>query len=251
MLSGCWVLGIEHATCTTQLTDMEINEQQLEQSWITNAGAWTDAVRGGQIASRRVATDAAIIDAVAALPRGRLLDVGCGEGWLARELADRGFDVVGIDGSAPLIERARQGGGATSFHTLRYDDLIADPRSAGGPYDVAVCNFALLSESIVPLLQALRQCVDREGRLVIQTVHPWAAHDGDYRDGWRTESFSSFGGAFSEPMPWFFRTLASWISDLHEAGWIVERCIEPIDPSTNRPVSLILIAKGVPPRDPT
>lgn len=228
-------------TPKTQHQTMDTNEQQLEQSWIANAAAWTDAVRGGHIASRRVATDAAIVAAVAALPRGRLLDVGCGEGWLARELAERGFAVVGIDGSAPLIERARQSGGAASFHALRYDDLIAEPDRAGGPYNIAVCNFALLSESVTPLLRALRHCVDRGGRLVIQTVHPWAGRDGDYRDGWRTETFSSFGGAFSEPMPWYFRTLASWIGALKEAGWIVERCVEPIDPSTSRPLSLMLI----------
>ncbi|WP_221176052.1 class I SAM-dependent methyltransferase [Brevibacillus nitrificans] len=29
----------------------------------------------------------------------RVLDVGCGEGWLARTLNEEGIDVVGIDGS--------------------------------------------------------------------------------------------------------------------------------------------------------
>jgi SAM-dependent methyltransferase len=34
-------------------------------------------------------------------PRARLLEVGCGEGQLARALAERGYDVVAIDPEAP------------------------------------------------------------------------------------------------------------------------------------------------------
>jgi len=37
----------------------------------------------------------------------RVLDAGCGEGYLARALADRGARVTGIDLSPRLIEQAR------------------------------------------------------------------------------------------------------------------------------------------------
>jgi len=38
----------------------------------------------------------------------RILDLGCGEGGYSRELAARGAKVVGVDGSAELIETAAQ-----------------------------------------------------------------------------------------------------------------------------------------------
>jgi SAM-dependent methyltransferase len=83
----------------------------VAESWVANAEAWTAAVRGGAIPSRRAGTDAAIVEACAAalpaLAGAAVLDLGCGEGWLARALAARGARVAGADGSAPLVERAR------------------------------------------------------------------------------------------------------------------------------------------------
>jgi 2-polyprenyl-3-methyl-5-hydroxy-6-metoxy-1,4-benzoquinol methylase len=47
-------------------------------------------------------------DAVARLaPGGRVLDAGCGTGRVARELARRGHDVVGVDSDASMLEVAR------------------------------------------------------------------------------------------------------------------------------------------------
>jgi SAM-dependent methyltransferase len=40
-------------------------------------------------------------------PVTRVLDVGCGTGLLAAELVALGYDVVGIDGSQPMLDRAR------------------------------------------------------------------------------------------------------------------------------------------------
>lgn len=44
------------------------------------------------------------------LPRGRALDVGCGTGTNALWLAERGFDVVGVDIAPLAIEAARKKG---------------------------------------------------------------------------------------------------------------------------------------------
>src|SRR5687768_10081670 len=118
---------------------------RLTESWTTNAAAWTRAVRDGQIASRRLATDAAVVDAVAARRPRRVLDVGCGEGWLARALGERGIEATGVDASPPLIDAARALGGGT-FAVLDYAEAARAPERLGGPYDAAVCNFALLDE---------------------------------------------------------------------------------------------------------
>ena len=212
------------------------------RSWERNATAWTGAVRERRIASRRAGTDAAIIAAVLAAQPRNVLDVGCGEGWLARELSMHGCRVVGIDASAALIDSARSLGGGT-FEAMEYTHVADRAVRLGAPFDLAVCNFSLLEEDLVPVLRALRYALAADGRLLIQTVHPWIAHrEAPYVDGWRTETFADFGGDFVEPMPWYFRTLSSWLDVVVAAGLRIERVSEPLDAECGRPLSLLIDA---------
>ena len=223
---------------------------RLVASWDANADAWTDAVRGGAIASRRLVTDAAVVAAVMQAADGRaaprVLDVGCGEGWLARALAERGCAVVGTDVSAALVAAAAAAGGGT-FHALGYDvlttRLAGDADALGGRFDVAVCNFALLGNAPGALLAALRGAVVGGGALVVQTLHP-AAQDGPYAEGWREETFAAMGPGFAAPMPWYFRTVGGWVDVVLRAGWTLARIDEPVHPETHRPLSLLLTARA-------
>lgn len=210
----------------------------LEASWHDNAALWTRAVRDGVIESRRLATDAAILDAVCRSHPRKVLDLGCGEGWLVRALAERGVEAVGIDGSAPLIDAARQGGG--TFIRLGYDELTANPASCGSGYDVIVANFALLHEDLTPLLAALHRILNGQGKLLIQTLHPLAA-DAPYEDGWRREEFAGWDGSWT-PMPWYFRTLQSWVRSLRDGGFVLHDLAEPRHPEDGHPLSLLLEA---------
>ncbi len=67
-----------------------LSDEKILDSWHKNAAPWSLAVREGQIDSRRLVTDSAIVGAVEeygrAYTRPSVLDIGCGEGWLARAL---------------------------------------------------------------------------------------------------------------------------------------------------------------------
>lgn len=222
---------------------MDNRENQILHSWNENASAWTESVRSNSIESRKVATNKAIVETLVKHQPENVLDVGCGEGWLVRELSDRGMDATGTDGAAPLIEKAKALGNGT-FHVLTYDELCARNSISSIEYDAIVCNFALVGENVSELLKTLRNQLSNRGKLFIQTVHPFAVcGDEPYQDAWRTESFANFGPGYTEAMPWYFRTVGSWLALLQSAGLIIDEVLEPIHPETGKPLSLLLTSK--------
>lgn len=221
---------------------MDNADKENVRSWTENAERWTRAVRGQSIPSRQAGTDRAIIDAVVSQKPKRVLDVGCGEGWLTRALAqDVSCDVIGVDGCAALIDHARAAHPSGTYLMLSYDDIIAGQEFKGGLFDVIVCSFSLLGEGLAPLLTALGCHLAPDGVVIIQTVHPLFVGEGHaYADGWRQEAFAAFGEDEWTPMPWYFRTLASWIAVIDAAGLAVSGCVEPCYPENSTPLSLLL-----------
>lgn len=220
---------------------MPEHETTLLRSWQQNAHAWIEAVRSGTIESRREVTDQAILLAILGRQPERVLDLGCGEGWLLRALADRGIEATGVDGDPTLVEAARAAGSAP-VHLASYDALAAATVDIGSDYDLVCANFALLHQDIIPLLTALRALLVPGGALLIQTLHPWAAAAGDYQDGWREETFAGLPGQW-QPMPWYQRTLASWFTALDMAGLRLVGLQEPQHPQRPLPQSLLLVAE--------
>jgi 2-polyprenyl-3-methyl-5-hydroxy-6-metoxy-1,4-benzoquinol methylase len=214
------------------------HEQQIIRSWHTNAEPWSAAIRAGSIASRKLATDQAIVEAVLSTAPGRVLDIGCGEGWLARKLAQLDIAVVGVDAIPALVARAA--GGPGEFHVLDYAGL-ANRELHCEPCDTAVCNFSLLgNQSVEALLAALPWYLRSRGRLIVQTLHPRAAcGDSAYEDGWRDGNWQGFGPEFKDPAPWYFRTLDGWLRMLGRRGFELLEMREPSLPGTDVPASIL------------
>jgi SAM-dependent methyltransferase len=71
-------------------------------------------------------------------PGERILDLGCGEGTLARSLLDAGCDVVGVDSSPAMVEAARARGVDARLMDAHDLDFGEDAR-----FDAVMSNAAL------------------------------------------------------------------------------------------------------------
>jgi 2-polyprenyl-3-methyl-5-hydroxy-6-metoxy-1,4-benzoquinol methylase len=221
------------------MTDIE--EDQILRSWRQNASAWTRAVRAKTIASRRQVTDRAILETIFAEPFATALDIGCGEGWLCRAMQAKDVEVIGIDAIPRLVDNARQLAPG-DYRCMSYADLAGGKLDAH--VDLAVCNFSLLGgKSVNDLLPAIPGLLNSGGRFIVQTLHPGIYTGNDSHDGWRAGSWAGFSDDFTDPAPWYFRTLESWLDLLTASGFKSVETREPKDPDTGQPASIIFVAR--------
>jgi hypothetical protein len=142
-----------------------------------------------------------------------------------------------------LIEQARASGGG-EFHVASYEAIANGELEI--QVDVAVANFALIGKDAVDaLILATPKLLLRGGALIVQTLHPViACGDLPYRDGWRTGSWAGFSDDFTDPAPWYFRTLETWVDLIARSGLTLMELREPIHPTTNKPASALFIASS-------
>ena len=218
----------------------KLDDARIIDSWSKNTDPWTAAVRSGEIESRRLVTNQAIIDSVRSRAPRSGLDIGCGEGWLVRALD--GISMTGVDVVPGLIDQARRAGGG-DFRVLSYEAIGRGELTVS--VDVAVCNFSMIGkESVEGVFRAAPAFLNPNGALIVQTVHPlMACGDAPYVDGWREGSWAGFSSDFTDPPPWYFRTLESWVRLYADSGLRLLEVREPLHPGSGKPASLILIGE--------
>jgi glycine/sarcosine N-methyltransferase len=110
-----------------------------------------------------------------AAPSRRILDLGCGTGEHARFLADRGFDVVGVDASPGMIQAAIESGEQAGVRYVLGD--LADVRSlVEGTFGAAICLGNTLphlhdDEAVSQFFKGLRGLLAPPGPFILQLLN--------------------------------------------------------------------------------
>ena len=140
----------------------------LSEHWERNADKWTRWAREpGHDSYWRFHRDRFL----ELLPSpGRLtLDVGCGEGRLARDLTRRGHNVRAFDASPALVEAARR---ADPSLDVKQADAVALP-VGDGESDLVVSFMVLMNvDDLDGVVREAARVLERGGRFCLAITHP-------------------------------------------------------------------------------
>ncbi len=110
----------------------------------------------------------ALLESKVPLDARRVLDVGCGDGFLAARLSRRVPDVIALDLDGPVLRRARARFAAAPVRWMQGDVMAADLPRAG--FDAVVSNAALHHiEDTRAALERLAGLVRPRGTLAVVT----------------------------------------------------------------------------------
>ncbi|MFW9800093.1 MAG: class I SAM-dependent methyltransferase [Candidatus Thorarchaeota archaeon] len=228
---------------------------RIEKQWEANSEVFARLIAGEGTPHHQHILNPCVEGLLGDVSGKKLLDAGCGEGYLSRHYAEKGATVSGVDISSKLINACRN---HPSQATLRIEYLVGSICELGSLpddyFDVVLCNLVLLN---VPCLDsALRNLfrVMRSGGIfVFSVVHPaynfygpgswemgekvsktgrreglyfkadWYFDEREYKRYWRTRE----GEKFPEPISFFHRTLSTYVRSLIDKGFQITNMEEP------------------------
>lgn len=173
----------------------------------------------------------------------RVLDAGCGEGYLCRKLARLGARVTGVDYSREMLSAARERTDPALLIRYVHGNCERMDFLEAASYDVAVSNMALMDmpDHRAALASMYRALVEG-GILVFSISHPCftAPECGWVRDGegnklhWKVDHYFE-EGAYEQPAVLdategtllYHRTLSTYLRTLLRMGFELLDAVEP------------------------
>ena len=235
---------MQHRFCQAD----NISNEEAIDSWDKAAEEFTSFFAEGEEFYHKHIINPCIVDLLGEVEGKTVLDLGCGEGHVARSLAEatgRNIKILGVDASENMIRIAREKSqdfkDCLSFQQADACDLAGIQADS---FDVAICNMALMD--IKDYRQAIREVprtLKAKGVFVFSVLHPcfftprseWLK-DGDGNIiGWRVDDYhlnlawkwTAKSRMIMETYH-FHRTLEDYCSALRECGFVITDIREPV-----------------------
>ncbi|MFZ0891884.1 MAG: class I SAM-dependent methyltransferase [Thermoplasmata archaeon] len=212
---------------------------------------WRD-YRMGEVGDlwHRALIDPALLSILGSVRGKRILEIGCGNGYLTRRFRRQGaLRAVGVDASLASIRLARRREAARpSGAEFVHGNAARLPRFDSESFDRVVANMSLMDihDGAATIREASR-LLRRRGRFVFSINHPcfeidekstWLVEQAPFDEsvarkveGYRNERAVRVAWHVSEE-EWgyttsYHRTLSTYVQYLHDAGLVISRLAEP------------------------
>jgi SAM-dependent methyltransferase len=200
----------------------------LGDAWEASAAAWVNWARSPDLDHAFWRLNLPTLVRLLPPPGGKTLDVGCGEGRLARELIRLGYAVVGLENSPSLAQAARNAD--PDFEVVVAD--AAEMPFADASFDLAIASLALMNMDDMPgAIREVSRILRKGGAFCFSIIHPvnsWGdAGDVSY---FRTVAYEERVETNGEEMIFHdtHRPLSDYFAALSAAGFVVEALCEPV-----------------------
>lgn len=166
----------------------------------------------------------------------RVLDAGCGPGVYAKILVRRGAKVVGVDISPKMLRLARERvGDKVKFHLADLTKPLKFLKD--NSFDIVISSLVVpYIFDLRPLFKEFGRVLRRPGVLIFSDGHPLGDYllfkeKGKAKDYFKTEIVGLTWHGFGRPgvfVPGYRRPLSALLNPLIEAGFKIDRVVEPL-----------------------
>lgn len=233
----------------TEVTEPRpFGDEEARAAWNHAAPGWEDFVESGKDYYRHEIHGPALLAVCEPLAGQRVLDLGCGQGFFTRQLAQHGAQAVGVDISEELLALAHRHEAEEPLGIEYYLTNAAEVhlRFAAGSFDLVTACFALHDMAKpAAALRSAHHVLKDGGRLAFAGPHPGT--DTPYRE-WELNPDGSQGALKinhyfdSGPTvlhwgmkrliqhfdtPYWRHTLSEWSAMIAQAGFLIRRVYEP------------------------
>jgi SAM-dependent methyltransferase len=162
----------------------------------------------------------------------RILDAGCGSGWYAERLIERGAIVDAVDASAAMVDYARRRLETKGLHTKA--NLAVADLADRLPFDNSIFD-GVVSPLVMhymrdwrPALKEMWRVLKPGGWIQLSTHHPAAdAARFKTRDYFAVEHIVDTW-EWVDKVEFFRRSLTEIVASIVESGFVIDKIVEPV-----------------------
>lgn len=216
-----------------------MNDKEAGQYWNENAIAWTTLARAGFDIYRDYLNTPAFFGILPDIHNLSGIDIGCGEGYNTRLLAQKAAQLTAVDIADNFIQKAIE---AEKVNPLNIEYIVASATQL--PFENDQFDFATSFMCLMDIpkpekaLQEAFKVLKPNGFLQFSITHPCftTPHRKNLRDAISRKTYAieveeapaDLKNKFPKfKTPIFNRTLTQWFAAILNAGFIIEQLNEP------------------------